>query len=271
MTSWGKGWRWQRKGRFDKMCMLFGLCSSTPIWANEILKDFYSYSRIHQDGWGLALLRDDCISVEKEPVKACESSYLKYRLGADITEKNLFAHIRYATVGENAYDNCHPFLMADSSGRKWGLMHNGTLFQTEVIKPYLDCRSGSTDSEALFLHFMDRINALEAEKGSAATASERFGVLDEIVVNNSADNKLNLLIWDGEIMYAHTNETETLFVSRSTDAVMICTKPLKTGNWEPFPMMRLTGWRDGKLVFSGTQHDNEFLPEKHYDMNNYSK
>lgn len=251
--------------------MLFGLCSSTPIPANGILKDFYSYSRIHKDGWGLALLRDDCISVEKEPVKADESSYLRHRLASEIAEKNLFAHIRYATVGENNYDNCHPFLMRDSSGRSWGLMHNGTLFASDFIKPYLDRRCGSTDSEALFLCVMERINAFEAEKEAPSTASERFNVLDDIMVNNSTDNKLNLLMWDGEIMYAHTNEKDTLYISRSPEAVMICTRPLNSGNWEPMPSKILTGWKDGKLLFSGTRHDSEFIPEEHYDMNKYSK
>ena len=48
------------------MCELFGFCGSQPVSLNRELEAFYAHADEHPNGWGLALLDQDCFSIEKE-------------------------------------------------------------------------------------------------------------------------------------------------------------------------------------------------------------
>ncbi|MBQ9720943.1 MAG: class II glutamine amidotransferase, partial [Oscillospiraceae bacterium] len=61
---------------------------------------------------------------------------MESRLKFPITTKNLIAHIRRASVGGMAYENCHPFVARDTGGRVWKLAHNGTLFEAHGTERY---------------------------------------------------------------------------------------------------------------------------------------
>ena len=129
------------------MCELFGVSSREDFYANDYLKAFYAHSDFHPHGWGLACVSRNSALVEKESVKASTSNYLRERLSQPITEKLLLAHIRYATIGNVEYKNCHPFTGRDSTGRRWTLIHNGTIFDYPALYPYLKTQKGDTDSE----------------------------------------------------------------------------------------------------------------------------
>ena len=89
------------------MCELFGISARDDFYANDYLKAFYAHSDFHPHGWGLACVSRNSALVEKESVKASTSNYLRERLSQPITEKLLLAHIRYATIGNVEYKNCH--------------------------------------------------------------------------------------------------------------------------------------------------------------------
>ena len=129
------------------MCELFGVSARDDFYANNYLKAFYAHSDFHPHGWGLACVSRNSALVEKESVKASESNYLRERLSQPITEKLLLAHIRYATIGNVEYKNCHPFTGKDCTGRRWTLIHNGTIFDYPALYPYLKTQKGDTDSE----------------------------------------------------------------------------------------------------------------------------
>lgn len=245
------------------MCELFGICSSEPFEANELLESFYNHSVEHKDGWGLAVFRRGAVSMEKEPVKAIDSLYLRQRLSCRVEGSNLLAHIRLATIGQINYSNCHPFIWDDESGRTWTLVHNGTLFDSTLISPYFDMQEGTTDSEGVLLYIIDCINYESRRLGRALNADERFRVIDDIIVRLSADNKLNLLIYDGEIMYVHTNYKDSLNEWAASDKCVFCTRPLPTGSWHALPMNQLLAYKDGRRIKCGTIHDNEFFDEDH--------
>ena len=59
------------------MCQLFGFSSKIPVRINDYLKEFYSHSEEHPHGWGLACMDGKEVMIEKEPVKASVSQYLK--------------------------------------------------------------------------------------------------------------------------------------------------------------------------------------------------
>ena len=49
------------------MCELFGISANRKININDQLKVFFNHSVEHRNGWGLAFLDDDSVSIEKEP------------------------------------------------------------------------------------------------------------------------------------------------------------------------------------------------------------
>ena len=76
------------------MCELFGVCAAKSFRVNDLLQAFFSHSREHKHGWGLAVFRGGGVSLEKEPVKAEDSKYLRQRLSRPVEGASLFAHIR---------------------------------------------------------------------------------------------------------------------------------------------------------------------------------
>lgn len=119
------------------MCELFGASSREKVPVNALLREFYSQSREHPDGWGMAVFYDNAVNLEKEPLPAYKSTYLKERLRHNLSVHNMIAHIRKATVGALEFENCHPFVKRDNFGRSWTLAHNGTIFDCPALTPYV--------------------------------------------------------------------------------------------------------------------------------------
>lgn len=247
------------------MCELFGVCAAESFRVNDLLQVFFSHSREHKHGWGLAVFRGGGVSLEKEPVTAEDSKYLRQRLSRPVEGANLFAHIRLATIGRIEYANCHPFIWDDESGRTWTMIHNGTLFEGRKLAPFLDVQEGATDSERLLLYIIHRMNETYAKAGRPLHGQERLQLLDEIIVELSAGNKLNLLLYDGEIMYVHTNCSGSLHYWEGPQRMIFSTTPLLMDGWKPVPMNQMLAFRKGELIFQGSRHGNEFH-EEDYDM-----
>ena len=110
------------------MCEIFAVSSEQEVKLNALLSEFFSHGAKHPNGWGLAVFYGNAVSLEKEPVEAGKSAYLKERLSHQILACNALAHIRQATVGQMEYANSHPFILRDGFNRAWTLAHNGTIF-----------------------------------------------------------------------------------------------------------------------------------------------
>ena len=243
------------------MCEMLGLSAKRRLPANGILRAFFSHAEQHPHGWGLATFPDGgAPSIDKEPICASRSALLKGRLDdAPIEERTLIAHIRFATVGHLEYANCHPFSAADNRGRIWTLAHNGTIFNGPELNDYIGIQCGDTDSERVLLHLIDRIDREQIRLGRSLDEEERFGTLAAVIAELSKGNKLNLLIFDGEVMYAHTNFRDTLYMWQQPDAVLFSTRPLSVGTWEKVPFTRLVAVRAGEVVREGESHGNEYI------------
>ncbi len=176
------------------MCELFGINSHKKIEINSYLKTFYSHSEKHYSGWGLACIYGESVSLEKEAMKAECSFYLHQRLAHPILIDNAIAHIRLATVGLVAYENCHPFVKHDNMNRCWTLAHNGTIFDFPELDYYKAVQEGKTDSERRFYYIIDKINELQTRLHRKAEFEERFQLIDNLLFNISHKNKINLLI-----------------------------------------------------------------------------
>ena len=246
------------------MCELFGVTSAEKLTCNDLLREFFSHGTEHPHGWGMAFFYGNAVSLEKQPEASYKSDYLKQRLRVPIREDKMIAHIRLATKGTVDYENSHPFVMRDSSDRTWTLVHNGTIFECDALNEFVYTQHGQTDSERILCYLISRINKAQEEKGSALTQEERFSLMDEILVEITPENKVNLLVYDGELLYAHTNCEGSLHRCRKEGAVVISTQPLDHSQWERIPMNTLIAYKNGEQIFAGTDHGNSYIetPEK---------
>lgn len=241
------------------MCEIFGVSSPKLLQLNTYLEEFFRHSINHPNGWGLAMLDGQDSDIEKEPVEAIKSRYLKERMKEKICAQNLLAHIRYATIGNEKYANCHPFKRRDKSGRNWTLVHNGTIFDYAPLEKYFHVQNGDTDSERILLYIVDRIDQMEAGLYRTLTAMERCALLDSIVVDMSEGNKLNLIIYDGELTYVHTNYAGSLHYLKKEGGVLISTQPLSSENWQAVPLTQLQVFKNGEQIFEGTDHGHVYV------------
>ena len=247
------------------MCEIFCFNSNTPKKLNKCLECFYNHSEEHPHGRGLANMQSNEFVIDKEPIKATCSEHLKDILSSPVVGKNVFAHIRLATVGEIISPNCHPFIEADDNNRSWMLIHNGTIFDYPKLEDYKDKEYGDTDSERILLYIIDKVNEFESKKGTLSTIKERFNLLFEIITDLSKNNKLNLMIYDGDLTYIHSNVKDSLYYLNNEEGFLIATTPLtEDEGWKAVELNKLFGLIDGNIIFESEMHENEFiLTEEH--------
>ena len=231
------------------MCELFAISARHSVWVGEALREFFADSRDHPHGWGLSLESGRHTLIHKEPVRAIDSTRLAALLDRPISTRRLVAHIRKATRGAMAYENCHPFVGHDVTGRCWVLAHNGTMLDDTLIRGADERAKGETDSERVLLHLLDRVDHATGEKGAPLDADERTRLMAEVVEELAPHNKLNLVVDDGECIFAHTNtSSHTLFVQEGRSCVTLCTRPLGDGRgWEPVERCALVVFAEGRL------------------------
>ena len=127
------------------------------------------------------------------------------------------------------------------------------------MNAYIGVQTGTTDSERILLHLVACIDREQARAGHPLDAAERFDVLAAEIAALADGNKVNLLFYDGEVMYAHTNLKETLYYCQDGDALIFSTKPLSTGTWEPVPFTRLVAVQDGTFIREAPPHGHEYV------------
>ena len=244
------------------MCELFGISSAQDCQLNGYLKEFFSHSKDHPHGWGIAHMEQNKVQIAKEPVQASKSAYLKDRLSVPFSMKNGFAHIRNATVGNVKYKNCHPYTLKDNSGRQWTMIHNGTIFEYKPLNKYIKIQNGSTDSERILLYLVELINKEEERLQKTLNEEERFHVLDSAVTEMAKGNKLNMILHDGDLFYVHTNYARSLYqLHKEDNQTLFSTTPLSKEDWCPVTFTTLLAYRQGEQVFTGTNHGTEFKDE----------
>ena len=240
------------------MCELFGASLKENEDINGYLSEFFSHGVQHPHGWGIYCEHHGDFEIVKEAVSSIKSALAKEIVRTTEPQKHFMAHIRLATAGAVKTENCHPFSGFDTLGRRWTLIHNGTIYAVNRTFPYRSAQHGNTDSERVFLYLLDKLN-----KVRPSNESERFAVADEVVQELSEYNKLNLLISDGEILYVHKNMEGTLFYLKNDNGYYFSTKSLGNDIWTEFPTAQLTAFQNGEKLFSGTNHGKIFTSVMH--------
>lgn len=240
------------------MCELFGASLKENKDIRGYLSEFFSHGVQHPHGWGIYREHHGDFEIVKEAVSSIKSVLAKEIVQTTEPQKHFMAHIRLATAGAVKTENCHPFSGFDTSGRRWTLIHNGTIYAVNRTFSYRSAQHGNTDSERVFLYLLDKLNRVRPDN-----ESERFAVVDEVVQELSERNKLNLIISDGEILYVHKNMEGTLFYLKTDNGYYFSTKPLGNGVWTEFPTAQLIAFRNGEKLFSGTNHGKIFTSVMH--------
>ena len=243
------------------MCELLGFTSEKNTDISDHLRSFFSHSSSNPHGWGM-MYENGSRVILKEPVCANESTFLSDMIGCLPPQKTLLAHIRFATVGSINENNCHPFTGTDNSGREWTLIHNGTIFNGRHMHRYSAVQSGDTDSERFFLSLIDNMN--EHISRSVPNERERFEIINSFIAENAPRNKLNLMIYDGDLLYVHKNLKNTLCFKRLENGIIFSTKPLDSGIWVPFPMSQVIAYKNGSEAYRGDRHKGTFVPSLEY-------
>lgn len=244
------------------MCELFGFSGNKRTDLTGLLTEFFSHSVNNPDGWGLASFDDSHTLIYKERVAAYKSPNIERIIKETGKARTLIGHIRLATIGYDDYNNSHPFSGYDRSGRLWTLAHNGTIFECDDLSIYSYKQKGSTDSERVFLYLLDKINEKIDEKKDDLDVKERFDIVDGIVTKLSPKNKLNIIIYDGEQTYLHTNYRDSLYVNNTSDGAVFATVPLSDGVWDHLPFKTLVSYKNGKPFLSGKEHEGEYIPDE---------
>lgn len=240
------------------MCELLGFSAREPEDIREQLREFYRHSTRHPHGWGIMTDK----GLEHGPERAVDSERLRKIVDELEPHRTLLGHIRYATVGSIKKENCHPFTAVDRTGRRWTLIHNGTIYSSSQLVPYMRVQRGDTDSERLFLYLMDKVD--DAQVHGELSAEERCFLIESLVAEVAPRNKLNLMLWDGELLYIHKNMEETMRYRRLGSGYIFATTPVDGGDWRTVPIAQLLAYRDGELVFKGQRHGGIFVPTLQY-------
>src|SRR6476469_7869500 len=163
------------------MCQLLGMNCNVPT---DIVFSFTGFAMrgghtdTHHDGLGIACFEGAGVRHFGDHQAAIASPVAELIKRYPIKSKNVIAHIRKATQGQVALENCHPFVR-ELWGRYWVFAHNGDL---KEFAPVLDGpfrTVGNTDSERAFCFLLQE---LRRRFGDVAPALDALrAALDELV------------------------------------------------------------------------------------------
>ena len=170
-------------------------------------------------------------------------------LSQTLSSRLFFAHVRAATAGGIARQNCHPF----RHGR-YLFMHNGQIGAYGQLRRTMEAwlpdelyaeRRGATDSELLFLLALARIQqGTPIDEAMTSVLDETMALMRERGVEQPL--RFAAVLADGEQLYAFRIASDgnppTLYLRRCNGGTIIASEPLCEGE---------TGWQllpDGAVV-----------------------
>jgi predicted glutamine amidotransferase len=154
----------------------------------------------HNDGWGIAFFEGAGVRHFVDYQAATASPIAELIKKCPIKSKNVIAHIRKATQGRVALENCHPFVR-ELWGRYWVFAHNGDL---KNFMPALDGAYqpvGSTDSERAFCYILQQLRRRFGE--SLPPLAELRSALDALANEIAAHGVFNMMLSDGSALFAY--------------------------------------------------------------------
>lgn len=181
------------------MCQLLGMNCNTPTDVMFSFTGFATRADEHKDGFGVAFFEDRGVRCFVDPQSARHSPVAEMVKGYPIKSDNVIAHIRKATQGRVALENCHPFVR-ELWGRYWVFAHNGNLsdFAPRLHGAFRPV--GDTDSERAFCWLLQEMSKAHA---SVPSVRELSATLAELVPRVAAHGSFNFMLSNGQALWAH--------------------------------------------------------------------
>jgi glutamine amidotransferase len=154
----------------------------------------------HHDGWGIAFFEGAGVRHFVDHQAAVASPIAELIKRYPIKSLNVIAHIRKATQGQVALENCHPFVR-EMWGRYWVFAHNGDLkdFAPVLDGPFRPV--GNTDSELAFCFLLQELRKRFGDRVPAMP--ELRAAIAELVFGIASHGTFNMMLSDGTAMFAH--------------------------------------------------------------------
>ncbi len=253
------------------MCQLLGMNCHLPT---DISFSFSGFAKRggqtdhHTDGFGIGFFEGRGLRLFLDDHPCAQSPVAELVRNYHIKSKNVISHIRKATQGRASLENTHPF-QRELWGGYWLFAHNGNLKSTFQPKTYYYQPVGNTDSERAFCYILDRLREQFPSKPSHV---ELFHALQPLCVEVQQYGMFNMILSDGEVMYAHAStllhyivreapfghahlvdtdiEIDFSKVTTPDDRVAIITTLPLTDNetWHQFACNELAMFQDGKII-----------------------
>ncbi|MGC9561459.1 class II glutamine amidotransferase [Brachymonas sp.] len=204
------------------MCQLLGMNCNTPTDITFSFSGFAQRAGVtdhHSDGWGIAFFEGhgdaDAGAFDKglrhfvDHAPASTSPVARLIREYPIKSRHVIAHIRKATQGVVALENCHPFVR-ELWGHYWVFAHNGNLAD---YHPHLHSHFqpvGDTDSERAFCWIMQEISKSHA---CMPPVEELNHTLRELLPRIARHGTFNMLLSNGAALWAHAT-TDLHYVVR---------------------------------------------------------
>lgn len=186
-------------GPLMPMCQLLGMNCNTPTDIVFSFTGFAHRSQEHADGFGIAFFEQRGVRLFVDHQAALHSPVAELVRRYPIKSTNVIAHIRKATQGRVALENCHPFVR-ELWGRYWVFAHNGDL---QGFGPRLHAAFrpvGDTDSERAFCWLMQE---LAKNHASVPTPAQLTETLRELAAVPAAYGTFNFMLSNGHALWAH--------------------------------------------------------------------
>ena len=154
----------------------------------------------HKDGWGIAFFEGAAVRHFVDHEAAIVSPIADLIRRWPIKSKNVIAHIRKATQGQVALENCHPFVR-ELWGHYWVFAHNGDLqnFHPLLDGPYRPV--GATDSERAFCYLLQQLRRRLGDR--MPQLPQITQALQELTHEIAAYGSFNMMLSDGSALFTH--------------------------------------------------------------------
>src|SRR5450830_1875767 len=199
--------------RKQTMCQLLGMNCNVPT---DIVFSFTGFAMrgghtdTHHDGWGIAFFEGAGVRHFVDHQAAIASPVAELIKRYPIKSRNVIAHIRKATQGHVALENCHPFVR-ELWGRYWVFAHNGDLKQFQPLLDGAFRPVGTTDSEAAFCFLLQELRRRFGDTPPSQPALR--AALTELVHAVSQYGTFNMMLSDGTALFAHCS-TKLCYIVR---------------------------------------------------------
>lgn len=197
----------------------------------------------HGDGFGIAWYGEKAEPGLYRDIMPAWADRNLASLAGQIRSRLALAHVRAATNGPTARENCHPFV----NGR-WSFMHNGHVggfarlerrLESHLANMLYARREGSTDSELLFLLAVQL--GLSRDPSGALSAMVTLIAEEARILGIELDLRLTFAFSDGETLwalrYATAGEAPALCIADGEDGITLASEPLDrhVSRWRRVP------------------------------------